>query len=404
MKKKSIFALVNLIAIVGLLSACSGGGGDSSAEAEVVLFLTGTGFDDDALVVSLRNDGSGDIYVGGRFTTYNGTPSNRIIRLNIDGSVDSGFNIGAGFNNTIWSIELAADGSGDVYVGGEFTSFNGITTNRIARLNSDGSFDTGFDSMTGFNNIVYSIAPETDGSVYVGGVFTSYRGVNRNRIARIDSNGSSNGTFAPGVGFNGDVNELVLANDSSGDLYVVGNFTGYQGVSHEYIVRINSDASVEGSFATGSSFDNQAISVAATADGSGDIYVGGVFTLYRGNNRSQIARIDSSGANDGGFNPGDGFNLSVFSVMPTGNGGAEIYAGGIFSTYDSINVGRIARIDGTGALDLGFPAGAGFSGAVQDILPLNDGSGSLYVVGEFAQYNGIDAGRIIRFDSAGQPN
>jgi hypothetical protein len=34
--------------------------------------------------------------VGGLFTSYNGTTSNRIIRLNSDGSVDSSFNIGTG--------------------------------------------------------------------------------------------------------------------------------------------------------------------------------------------------------------------------------------------------------------------------------------------------------------------
>jgi hypothetical protein len=43
--------------------------------------------------------------VGGDFTSYNGTSVNRVIRLNTDGSVDNTFSIGTGFNNYISDIK-----------------------------------------------------------------------------------------------------------------------------------------------------------------------------------------------------------------------------------------------------------------------------------------------------------
>ncbi len=69
-------------------------------------------------------------------------------------------------------------------IGGCFSSYNGRSRNRIARLNSDGSLDTGFDPGTGADNWVQSVAVQSDGKILIGGGFTSYNGTSRNRIAR----------------------------------------------------------------------------------------------------------------------------------------------------------------------------------------------------------------------------
>jgi hypothetical protein len=55
------------------------------------------------------------------------------------GIVGAGFNHAPGFNSTVLSIAPAGDGSGDVYVGGDFTRYQSTTIGRIARLNSKGS-------------------------------------------------------------------------------------------------------------------------------------------------------------------------------------------------------------------------------------------------------------------------
>ena len=44
---------------------------------------------------------------------------------------------------------LLAGNVGKIVIGGQFTSVNGVGQNRVARLNSDGSLDTGFDAEAG---------------------------------------------------------------------------------------------------------------------------------------------------------------------------------------------------------------------------------------------------------------
>jgi hypothetical protein len=74
------------------------------------------------------------------FTTYNNTFStNRVIRLNTDGSPDNTFNVGTGFNDTIHSLKVLSNNK--IILGGQFTSYNGTLVDRIIRLNSNGTED-----------------------------------------------------------------------------------------------------------------------------------------------------------------------------------------------------------------------------------------------------------------------
>ncbi|WP_417521977.1 hypothetical protein [Marinobacter sp.] len=315
-------------------------------------FNVGSGFvSSPYAVVASAIDGSDDVYVGGSYTTYNGTPINRIVRLNNDGSIDTGFSVGSGFNGTVLSIAPAVDGSGDVYVGGVFTTYNGTPVNRIVRLNNDGSIDTGFNVGSGFNADVYSIALAPDGSLYVGGDFTNYRGSAKNRIARIHSNGDNDNTvFDVGTGFDGRVNSIVFASDGSGDLYAGGDFELYRGNNRPCIARINSDGSNDDSFNVGAGCTGYFRSIAVATDGSGDTFAGGNFTTFRGNARGRITRIKSDGSNDGNFGISAGFNDFAIIVIATTDGSGDILVGGGFLMYDTTEVGYFARLDSVGQL------------------------------------------------------
>jgi uncharacterized delta-60 repeat protein len=96
------------------------------------------------------------VLLGGSFTTIAGVSRNRIARLNSDGSLDTTFESSSGPNLQVNTLALQSDGK--VLVGGQFTSINGVSRNRIARLNSDGSLDTGFDPGTGFGHTVFALA------------------------------------------------------------------------------------------------------------------------------------------------------------------------------------------------------------------------------------------------------
>jgi hypothetical protein len=69
-------------------------------------------------------------------------------------------------------------------VGGNFTTYNGTGSNRIIRLNSDGIVQYGFDD-TFLDNQVSTIAIQSDGNVLVGGSFNSIDNVNY--LAKFDN-------------------------------------------------------------------------------------------------------------------------------------------------------------------------------------------------------------------------
>ena len=377
-----------------LLASCGGGGSGSND--------TPAGFNGTVSSITLASDGSDDIYVGGEFTSYAGTVRNRIARINSDLSIDIDFDPGAGFDGRVSAIETA-NGSNDINAGGEFATYDGTSRSCIARINSDGSLDTtfdpgtgcdstvstvvnadnvggviyiggdfttfngnsaaeslipvdgsgiffgggGIDTLTGFNSNVFSAVVE-GGELIAGGSFTRYDGTaNTNRIARINS-GSTDLFSGVGSRFNGTVYSLLLAGDGTGDIYVGGDFTSYNGVTRNRVARLNSDGSLDTAFATGSGFDGAVRTLALATDSSGDVYAGGEFTTYRLNDRNGIARINNDSSNDAAFDPGMGFNGVVHAITPANNGSGDLYVGGNFTTYQGNEANRIIRLDSAG--------------------------------------------------------
>jgi uncharacterized delta-60 repeat protein len=290
-------------------------------------FNTGTGFND--IVYSITMIG-GKLYVGGNFTTYQGTAANRIIRLNRDGSKDTGFDNSTGFNDIVSDVEVWND---KIYVGGTFTSYKGTTANRIIRLNLDGSKDTSFDNSTGFDATSDVIAVDpTDGSIYVGGFFTTYKGVSANKIVKIFADGTRDTSFDVGTGFSG-ANQTPTSNfcrvrglalDSVGNLYAAGNFTQYKGAgSYTGLIGLQIDGTVNASFDVGTGFSDGSsfgvgVKVLPWKDEAtfSKIYVSGSFTYYKGvSGNNGIIRINANGSKDTSFGNNPGFEEATPNAM-----------------------------------------------------------------------------------------
>ena len=125
--------------------------------------------------------------------------------------MDTTFNPGTGANSGVSAIAIQSDGK--IIIGGQFSTDNGTGRNRIARVNSNGSLDTTFNPGTGADNEVSAIAIQSDGKIIIGGWFTTYNGTGRNRIARINSDGSLDTTFNLGTGPNGGVSAIAIQSD-----------------------------------------------------------------------------------------------------------------------------------------------------------------------------------------------
>jgi hypothetical protein len=115
-------------------------------------------------------------------------PYYRIIN-SINNNILNNFDNTNGFNGQVEDISIQSDGK--ILVGGNFTTYKGLTENRIIRLNSDGTKDLTFDNFIGFDNIVKSISIQSDGKILVVGGFFTYKGVSANSIIRLNSSSRS---------------------------------------------------------------------------------------------------------------------------------------------------------------------------------------------------------------------
>lgn len=266
-----------------------------------------------------------DIYVVGDFTTYKGVTRQRIAKLNsITAALDTTFDTSTGFNNRARSIILSGT---DLYVAGDFTEYKGTTRQRIAKINTtDASLDAVFDTASGFSGSVNVILLSgTD--IYAGGFFGYYKGVFRPSIAKISATDASlNTTFLPSTGFNSSVETLLL---SGTQLYVGGQFTSYQGSAYQRLIKLSSvDASPDLTFDTASGFSS---TVRRILLNNNDLYVGGDFTTYKGITRQRIAKVNAtSAALDIVFDSAIGASYNVFSLLLNQN---QLYVGGQFSSY-----------------------------------------------------------------------
>jgi uncharacterized delta-60 repeat protein len=233
------------------------------------------------------------VIIGGAFTAISATSRGHIARLNADGSLDTGFLNGlGGANGTVHAVAIQSDGK--ALIGGEFTQVNSTPRGYVARLNGNGSLDTSFDPGTGANYQVRAVAMQPDGKILVGGTFTSFDGVSRNRIVRLNADGSVDDTFDPGSGANNWVRAMALQKD--GGVFIGGTLTIISGTSRPYIARLNADGSPDVTFGATSSLNGSVRDIVIQDDGK--VIIGGLFTAIDGTPRNRIARLLSEFANE----------------------------------------------------------------------------------------------------------
>ncbi len=303
-------------------------------------------FDPSALatVYTIAIQPDGKVIIGGLFPTLqpNGAPSattrQYVARLNSNGTLDEGFDPKA--NNYVMNVTLQPDGK--VLLGGLFTTLqpNGAPTasgrNYIARLNPNGTLDTGFDPNT--NSHVYGIAVQGDGKVVIGGAFGTLQPngapatTARSYIARVNGDGTLDSGFDPKA--SSPVYCVVVQPDDK--ILIGGVLTTLQpngasnATSRRYLARVNNDGTLDSGFAPTPSSVVQ--SIALQADGK--VVIGGSFLSLQPNGatsatvRNRIARVNANGTLDTSFNP----NANGVGYSVVGQADGKVLFGGVFST------------------------------------------------------------------------
>lgn len=351
-------------------------------------FNPGTGANSSVYASAVQSDGK--VIIGGQFTSFDGTTINRIARLNTDGTLDNTFDPGTGVDNTLYTISVQSDGK--IIIGGDFTTVNGTGRNRIARLNSDGSLDGTFTVGSGASGIVNSTAVQSDGKILIAGNFSGFNGTTRYYIARLNSDGSLDTGFTPGTSHNSYIQSIAVQTD--GKIITAGNFTLFSGGSSNYIARLNTDGTADNSFDPGSG--TNAIIYSAAIQPDGKIILGGNFTMLNGNSANYVARLNSDGSADNTFNSaGSGANGAVRTVSLENNG--QVVIGGSFTTYNGNSSNRIAVLNSDGTIYIGFNAGTGSNNVV--LTTAVQSTREIVAGGVFTTYNGTARNRIARINN-----
>jgi uncharacterized delta-60 repeat protein len=338
-------------------------------------FNIGSGFNDAVRANAIQPDGK--IIVGGDFTSFDGVGINRIVRLNSNGTLDLSFNSSAGFDAVVRTIAIQIDGK--ILVGGDFTSYNGVNRNGIVRLNNDGTIDNSFDAGLSVVEQVRTIAIQSDNLIIIGGGPTL--SPNSGFVKRINLDGTNDLSFNSGAGFNGRVNSISIQQD--GKVIAVGNYTSFLGVNYNGIIRLNSNASIDLSFNTGSGFaplgNTPTYAWSSFLQADGKILIGGYFGTYNGSDVYCLARLNSDGTLDPLTLPPTADD--VRRAIQLNNG--KILKGGITGNY-------FAKLNADGSLNSTYQ----FNGAVYTIS--EQVNGRALVGGSFATFNDVSTNRFVR--------
>lgn len=330
--------------------------------------------------------GEGKVLFGGGFTNYNGVETHRLGRLLEDGSMDPSFRPGSGADAEIFVTAIQMDGK--ILVAGNFIRYDGVKNGRIARLMPDGTLDKTFRAPVGADGSVFALVQQMDGRIIIAGDFEKFDGYDAVRIARLHTDGSLDTTFNTGKGFNLPVFSVDI--DGEGRILCGGEFTTYDGKPKRRVTRLMPDGKPDGTFNSGSGTNYDVFTVNVQSNGT--IMLCGDFSSYNGTARSGVARLLSDGSIDASFNPGRGTDFEVHSCVTQDDG--QIIIWGDFTKYDGVPITRIARLNHDGSLDRKFNPGNGTDNLIWTALIQDDGR--LIIAGEFQTFDGIPHGFMAR--------
>jgi len=306
----------------------------------------------DDLVYSLAVQPADDkTIIAGQFISYDTFDRPGIARVNTDGGLDTTFDPGAGVDQFISSLSLLP--SGQMMIGGAFSSYDNQPRTSVARVNADGTLDPSFDpGVPGIDGIVWAMAVQpNDGKIIIGGDFQNVGGVSRPYLARLDTNGILDFTFDPSTNApNSTVNAIVITPD--GHVVIGGAFTALGAQAITGLAELTTNGTLNGAFTAqaGSGPDSTVWSLAL--DSSRRVLAGGDFANFNLIPRPRIVRLNPNGSLDATFNPGTGADSTVFSISPQADG--TIYVGGQFRNFNGTHRCGFTRLYANGTVDTTF--------------------------------------------------
>ena len=361
-------------------------------------------------VYAVAEQPDGKAIIAGSFTSFDSNPYHHIVRLLSNGYQDSTFQgyfspwFNQGANDVITSVALQSDGK--IIVGGKFTAYNGYPRNHIARLNADGSVDLTFNPNSGADGTVWSVLARSDGKTIIGGDFTHFTGTNVSHIARLNADGTLDPFFKPGNSVNGSVYALTTSGATS--LQINGAATGGQAEDDN---TVNLGSASSGTLTVSYDFlavpDDMRIYYGGTNGvliyDTGLVNSTNTFVLPFGPTNGLATNVITIVMNQGSGQLGTFWN---YSATLSTFGSSKIYAGGAFDKVGGTYAGCVARFNDDGSLDTTFAPGIGTynpdTGTNDPVHALAlEPDGTLLVGGSFSYFDLSDYSGLLRLKTDG---
>jgi uncharacterized delta-60 repeat protein len=360
-------------------------------------FNPGTGPEDTIYALALQTDGK--ILVGGAFLTWDGSPRSGLVRLNADGSLDPSFNARLVFRSSDRVMSIAVTAQGLIYVGGSFSSSDGLSRLGFTRLTASGVIDPSFrlgDISRYIGEVTSVILDSAERPIIAGNL--DIPTPPRTEIVRFLPSGAMDESYGPLFGsiFSGVPGAAALvrsrssALSSDGRLVLARPTIGLSGVFRSLYW-----------FTAGGAWDTtpppfadiSINTVAFTSDGS--LLAGG----NSSSNGRSLYRFSANGKIDPSFAPI--FNPSAQIFCQSDDSDHRIIVGGDFTQINGQPRSALARLSAEGVLDPRFATGLALNGEVHALA--RDAQGRLIIAGAFTRAQSRIQPRIARLNDPALP-
>ena len=261
----------------------------------------------------IATDSSGNVYVTGFFSTSSNGQNVFITKYNTSGTIQWQRSLAdslAASSQSDWGNAIATDSSGNVYVTGYFSNSSGSANVFITKYNTSGTIQwqrslADSNAAASQSDVGYGIATDSSGNVYVTGSFYNASNGQNVFITKYDTSGTIQWQRSLkdslSAGSQND-NSYGIATDSTGNVYVTGDFKNSSSGFNAFITKYNTSGTIQwqrslaDSFAAGSQSD---YGYGIATDSTGNVYVSGRFKNSSGSANVFITKLPNDGTKTG---------------------------------------------------------------------------------------------------------
>ncbi len=343
------------------------------------------------------------ILILGEFTSYNEIPRNGLARLNSDGTLDLDYNVDLSYLNRFRILKILPNYR--ILIEQFQDGFNELSERTFLWLNPDGSVDAVSQLDLGLRSSIRSAGIDNRGRIILlGNFFQKFDADSGDltyyTILRLKEDLTIDPTFdiENGKGYSDSYHtKLDIAFQNDGKLILVGDFVVYGGALRKGIARVNEDGSLDRSLDPGDGAESPIdveIGIAKVAiQDDGKILIGGRFESYDGTKIPGFARLNADGSLDEGFQGlDDGYSETV-NVKILSDGKILIFGSDFYRGGLEIR-NYIWRLNPDGSVDPTFDTGQGPNNEVRTIALQEDGK--ILIGGTFTGFNNVSRVGIAR--------